>query len=235
MNIINIIVNLYFLNGCSESLDVCQNFDNDDIHEIERNESLMGVGNKDFAVISTKDLGNGNTTQLFDPLLTERCSDVQRPVVHPSLTELTQISEKQIAEFKEAFSLFDKNGDDTLTIKELGTVIRFLGQNPTETELQDMIKLADVGRNGTIELSEFLTIMTRNMKNTYLEEKILEAFKNFDTDGNGFISTTELSNVMKNLGDNLTDEEVSEMICEADADGDSQINYEEFVKMMMSK
>jgi len=50
-----------------------------------------------------------------------------------------QLTEEQIAEFKEAFSLFDKDGDGTITTKELGTVMRSLGQNPTEAELQDMI------------------------------------------------------------------------------------------------
>ena len=49
------------------------------------------------------------------------------------------LTEEQIAEFKEAFSLFDKDGDGTITTKELGTVMRSLGQNPTEAELQDMI------------------------------------------------------------------------------------------------
>uniref|UniRef100_A0A8C8FXP6 EF-hand domain-containing protein n=1 Tax=Oncorhynchus tshawytscha TaxID=74940 RepID=A0A8C8FXP6_ONCTS len=74
------------------------------------------------------------------------------------------------AEFKEAFSLFDKDGDGTITTKELGTVMRSLGQNPTEAELQDMIN-----------------------------------------------------------------EEVDEMIREADIDGDGQVNYEEFVQMMTAK
>ena len=50
-----------------------------------------------------------------------------------------QLSNEQIAEFKEAFSLFDKDGDGSITTKELGTVMRSLGQNPTEAELQDMI------------------------------------------------------------------------------------------------
>lgn len=48
-----------------------------------------------------------------------------------------------ISEFKEAFSLFDKDGDGTITTKELGTVMRSLGQNPTEAELQDMINEVD--------------------------------------------------------------------------------------------
>ena len=51
-----------------------------------------------------------------------------------------QLTEEQIAEFKEAFSLFDKDGDGSITTKELGTVMRSLNLNPTEAELQDMVK-----------------------------------------------------------------------------------------------
>ena len=73
------------------------------------------------------------------------------------------------------------------------------------------------------------------MQDTDTEEELIEAFKVFDRDGNGFISAAELRHVMTNLGEKLTDEEVDEMIREADVDGDGQINYEEFVKMMMAK
>ena len=123
----------------------------------------------------------------------------------------------------------------TITTKELGTVMRSLGQNPTEAELQDMINEVDADGNGTIDFPEFLTMMARKMKDTDSEEEIMEAFKVFDKDGNGFISAAELRHVMTNLGEKLTDEEVDEMIAEADVDGDGQINYEEFVKMMMAK
>jgi calmodulin len=113
-------------------------------------------------------------------------------------------------------------------------ISRSLGQNPTEAELQDMINEVDADGNGTIDFPEFLTMMARKMKDTDSEEEIKEAFKVFDKDGNGFISAAELRHVMTNLGEKLTDEEVDEMIREADIDGDGQINYEEFVKMMMS-
>ncbi|CAD7688619.1 unnamed protein product [Nyctereutes procyonoides] len=130
------------------------------------------------------------------------------------------------SEFKEAFSLFDKDGDGTITTKELGTVMRSLGQNPTEAELQDMINEVDADGNGTIDFPEFLTMMARKMKDTDSEEEIREAFRVFDKDGNGYISAAELRHVMTNLGEKLTDEEVDEMIREADIDGDGQVNYE---------
>ncbi|CAE7835049.1 unnamed protein product [Symbiodinium sp. CCMP2592] len=132
---------------------------------------------------------------------------------------LASAREEQIAEFKEAFSLFDKDGDGTITTKELGTVMRSLGQNPTEAELQDMINEVDADGNGTIDFPEFLSLMARKMKDTDTEEELIEAFKVFDRDGNGFISAAELRHVMTNLGEKLTDEEVDEMIREADVDG----------------
>jgi len=146
-----------------------------------------------------------------------------------------QLTEEQIAEFKEAFSLFDKDGDGTVTTKELGTVMRSLGQNPTEAELQDMINEVDADGNGTIDFPEFLSLMARKMKDTDTEEELIEAFKVFDRDGDGFISAGELRHSMTNLGEKLSDVEVDEMIREADLDGDGQINYDEFVKMMMAK
>nr|UPU99500.1 jGCaMP8f [synthetic construct] len=146
-----------------------------------------------------------------------------------------QLTEEQIAEFKEAFSLFDKDGDGTITTKELGTVMRSLGLNPTEAELQDMINEVDADGDGTIDFPEFLTMMARKMKYRDTEEEIREAFGVFDKDGNGYISAAELRHVMTNLGEKLTDEEVDEMIREADIDGDGQVNYEEFVQMMTAK
>jgi calmodulin len=108
------------------------------------------------------------------------------------------------------------DGDGTITTKELGTVMRSLGQNPTEGELQDMVNEVDANGDGTIDFPEFLTMMARKMRDTDSEEEIKEAFKVFDKDGNGCISAAELRHVMANLGEKLSDNEVDEMIREAD-------------------
>lgn len=93
-------------------------------------------------------------------------------VRHETDTMAEELTEEQIAEFKEAFSLFDKDGDGTITTKELGTVMRSLGLNPTEAELQDMINEVDADGNGTIDFPEFLTMMARKMKDTDSEEEV---------------------------------------------------------------
>ena len=146
-----------------------------------------------------------------------------------------QFTEEMIAEFKEAFSLFDKDGDGTITPNELGTVMRSLGQTPTEEELQDMINNVDANCNSIIYFQEFLIMMARKINSEECEEEIQEAFCVFDKDSNGFISAAELRQVMINLGEKQVDEQVDEMIREADIDGDGQVSYEEFVTMMTRK
>ncbi|CAH9095493.1 unnamed protein product [Cuscuta epithymum] len=143
------------------------------------------------------------------------------------------IKEDLMAEFQESFNFFDKDGDGCITIEELATVIRSLDHNPSKEELQDMIDEVDTNGNGTIEFSEFINLMAKKIKETDEDEEIKEAFKVFDKDQNGYISASELRHTMINLGEKLTEEEVEEMIREADLDGDGQVNYDEFVTMMM--
>lgn len=92
---------------------------------------------------------------------------------------------------------------------------------------------ASIDGGESIDFPEFLSLMARKMKDTDTEEELVEAFKVFDKDGSGFINTAEIRHVMTNLGEKLSDEEVDEMVREADVDGDGQVNYEDFVKMMM--
>uniref|UniRef100_A0ABD2WDX8 EF-hand domain-containing protein n=1 Tax=Trichogramma kaykai TaxID=54128 RepID=A0ABD2WDX8_9HYME len=145
------------------------------------------------------------------------------------------LTEDQVAEFKEAFMLFDKDEDGTITMAELGVVMRSLGQRPSENELRDMVNEVDQDGNGTIEFNEFLQMMSKKMKGAEGEDELREAFRVFDKNNDGLISSIELRHVMTNLGEKLSEEEVDDMIKEADLDGDGMVNYEEFVTILTSK
>ena len=143
-----------------------------------------------------------------------------------TILQAGQLTEEQIAEYKEAFSLFDKDGDGTITTKELGTVMRSLGQNPTQAELKSMIHELDADGSGSIDFAEFLAVMARKTKEANSEDEMKEAFRVFDKDGNGFISAAELRQVMISLDEKLTDQEIDEMIKAADIDGDDHVSYD---------
>jgi len=145
------------------------------------------------------------------------------------------LTDEQVAEYKEAFYVFDKDGDGCITTEELGIVMKSLGQTPTREELLAMVREVDIDGNGTIEFNEFLQMMSKTVKDTDPEKELKEAFRFFDRSNDGYISSTELRAVMTNLGEKLTDDEVDDMIKEADLDGDGQVSYEEFVLILTTK
>merc|ERR1712154_438489 len=92
-------------------------------------------------------------------------------------SNLTQLTEDQVAQFKEVFTLFDRDQDGLITTSELQTVMRSLDQNPTDVELQDLINDVDSDQDGSIDFPEFLAMMSKQLKETDAEAEIREAFK----------------------------------------------------------
>jgi len=149
--------------------------------------------------------------------------------------DLVGLSAEQLSEFTEAFALFDKDGDLTISAEELGTVMKSLGQKPTPAEVRQMIADVDENGDGTIDFDEFTVLMQMQMTVTDNTENLTSAFKVFDADGSGSITRDELHKVMTTLGDPLTDAEVQEMMNNADKDGSGTIDYAEFVSGLMGK
>jgi len=98
-----------------------------------------------------------------------------------------------------------------------------------------MIKEADPNKNGSIDFSEFLSLMARDMKDNDLEMKLITAFKVFEKKKKGKISSFELKHTMISLRNGLTEEEMDEILKDADVDGNGMIDYVEFVKTILSK
>jgi calmodulin len=146
---------------------------------------------------------------------------------------ISNLSEDQIFEFKEAFQIFDKDGDGSITTKELGTVMRALGQNPSEDDINQMIKEVDSDNNGTIDFREFLGLMAKELENgDDSDENFLEIFRLIDEDKNGKLSPSELRYGILRSGKKISKEEIDDMIKEADMDDDGFIDYNEFSKII---
>ena len=145
------------------------------------------------------------------------------------------LTDETINQFHYLFDLFDKDSSGTITTKELGTVMRNLGQNPSEEELKQLIREVDLNGDGTIDFKEFLCLMVKKMDDSDIDQELQDAFKFFDGDKDGYLTSLELRNAMNNLGDEYTPEEAEEMIKEGDLDNDGKISFDEFMKIVLSK
>jgi len=139
-------------------------------------------------------------------------------------------------ELRAAFSFFDRNCNGVIEMDELEAAMKSLGYVVSDKELRMMIGEVDVDGNGKIDFDEFVRMMNNATKIDKREGvELREAFKVFDVDGNGVITRSELKMVMKNLGENLTEQDLNEMMLEADKNGDGVVDFDEFVEVVDTK
>ncbi|KAL9058245.1 MAG: hypothetical protein Q9162_001844 [Coniocarpon cinnabarinum] len=138
-------------------------------------------------------------------------------------------TQQQVDDFRKVFTLFDKDGSGTIDAKELGTVMRSLSLDPTEEELHDLVREADRDGNGSIDFNGRSAPAVQPVS---FEEEMRQAFKVFDKDGSGTLSKAEVREVMRSLGENITEEELDEMMREVDLDKSGTIDFKEFMQLM---
>ncbi|KAL5251865.1 hypothetical protein ACHWQZ_G014874 [Mnemiopsis leidyi] len=142
------------------------------------------------------------------------------------------VSESQLDSFIEAFETFDMNDDASISSSELRVVLKSLGIEPTEDVLTEILSEVDADGNGVVDVQEFLIFMASRTLYKDEDQNIRDAFKQFDKDGNGYIDKDELISLMESLGQKLSEQEIDEMMQDADFDKDGKISYQEFYIMM---
>lgn len=145
------------------------------------------------------------------------------------MPENVELTADQKEELTSAFKLFDKDDDGRVSTKELGAIMRSLGHPLAENELQQIVNEADEDNNGTIELNEFLSMMSRRMNvEDSFEEEIKAVFQQFDKNNDGLISGAELRYVMNIMGESPTEQDIEAMMKVADTKQNGYIDFEEF-------
>lgn len=137
-------------------------------------------------------------------------------------------------QLKEAFRFFDKDGDGAITTEEIGEVLKTLGLEITTDELDDIMADLDENGDGIMDFDEFVTMMDRRMSIGSQRAEIEETFRVFDKNGDGKIDFDDLKEVLTQLGEDVTDKDVNDMIKEADQSGNGVIDFEEFMHMMLA-
>jgi len=161
----------------------------------------------------------------------------QRTHAELTMAPLTKggLKQEQIDEIKEAFNLFDTDQSGSIDYRELKAAMKALGFDVKKDELKKMIADVDADGSGNIEFPEFLDMMTGKMDEKDTREMIDKSFKLFDDDQTGRISFRNLKRVAAELGENMSDEDIMEMLAFHDKDGDGEINSDEFYRIMKKK
>jgi len=148
-------------------------------------------------------------------------------MAHPRLTE------EQVTIFQEVFSLYDIDHDGTIKTKHLNKVMQCLGCDFTKDEIFNLKTEIDPVGSEVINFQQFLVMMSHHLKKEpALEEQRREVFKFFDVDNKGYISVSDLRQAMTNLGEQLTKDDIRQMIEEVGIQEDRHVNYDDFIRIV---
>ncbi|XP_051144513.1 probable calcium-binding protein CML15 [Andrographis paniculata] len=144
------------------------------------------------------------------------------------------IPSDQMKQLKDIFNRFDMDRDGSLTHLELAALLRSLGLKPSGEQVHRLLANIDANDNGAVEFEELVGAILPDLNEQVLvnQEQLMEVFRSFDRDGNGYITAAELAGQMAKIGRPLTYRELSDMMREADANGDGVISFAEFANVM---
>lgn len=148
------------------------------------------------------------------------------------MTEV-KLSEAQTAAAKNAFQQLDKRGEDKIRVGDIMTAMKKIGYNIGAEWLENMEEDIDQDGTGFISFEEFIELTRKKIQSDEDERELKEIFRVLDKEKKGEIHTNELRWILKSLGDDLTEDDIDDMIADVDTDGSGWVDYEEFAKLML--
>ena len=128
-----------------------------------------------------------------------------------------------------SITVVDRSGQ--LCKKELKNVLIALHIKVDDKELQSLLNQMDVNGSGKIEFGEFKAAMVKNYFGRHSKKELEDAFKKYDSDGNGFVTVDEFQNIMSNMGRYMSRHEIKSMIQSLDSNNDGKVSFVEFIKL----
>ena len=146
-------------------------------------------------------------------------------------TKKLDIPEDKIAEYKEAFDMFDKDGSGTISVNEIVKIMKNFGYPIKKEEAKKMVEEIDVSGDGELDFDEFVTLMEKqtNYVDESDEELVLRAFKSFDKDHDGKITNYEFKYILTQMGDKFSQDELDLLFKECDLDINGILDYQDFI------
>ncbi|XP_013871038.1 calcium-binding protein 1a isoform X2 [Austrofundulus limnaeus] len=148
-----------------------------------------------------------------------------------------ELRPEEMDELRDAFKEFDKDKDGYISCKDLGNCMRTMGYMPTEMELIELSQQINMNLGGHVDFDDFVELMGPKLLAETADmigiKELKDAFREFDTNGDGAISTSELRDAMRKLlGQQVGLKEVEDILRDVDLNGDGLVDFEEFVRMM---
>jgi Ca2+-binding EF-hand superfamily protein len=145
------------------------------------------------------------------------------------------MDDEQMQMLKKTFAMFDNTKSGFIDTEKIKTILNTLGQNFDEDELAAVIEENDAEGTGKANFQCFASIIGHFLEEEdaeAMEKELKEAFRLYDKEGNGYITTAVLREILAALDDKLTPDQLDEMIDEIDTDGSGTVDFEEFMEMM---
>ena len=145
------------------------------------------------------------------------------------------LDEEDILEMKEVFDLFDTDGSEAIDFMELKKFMQGLGYDASSKIVAELLAGLDQNANKTLEFPEFLELMLSRVQSKENREEFEKVFQLFDSESKGTITFANLKRFALELGDEIQDEELMDMIERADSNGDGAVTMDDFYNFMTKR